>query len=135
MRVTAKQLRDKKACEDQVLVFKKEWPRGVRVTFDSLQRAAELELDLDWFAAAFLPAPAWVDYCKATEIVRADYSTAIAVALVDYCKATEIVRAHNRALAPALALADYIKATAPALADYRKAIALALHQTIKDYGL
>ncbi|KKL72792.1 hypothetical protein LCGC14_2081420 [marine sediment metagenome] len=68
--ITAAMLRAKDACPDQIAVFKTEWPNGVRPTLKSIKRAAELGLDLGWFAAAFLGAPAREAYDKAMAPAR-----------------------------------------------------------------
>jgi len=88
MKVTAKQLLTKDACKDQVDIFRKEWPKGVVVTEEVLQRAVELNLDLRWFALTFLPAPAWEAYNKAIATALAAFDKAIATALAAYYKAT-----------------------------------------------
>ena len=123
MRITARQLRAREACKRQVAIFKKEWPRGVRVTFDSLQRAAELELDLDWFADTFIPISAQAAYWKAT-----------AAAWPDFRKARDSAWAAYRNTRGSL-LADFYKAVRSARAAYFKAIAPVLYQTITKYGL
>jgi len=87
MKVTAKQLRGKDACDKPVDVFQKEWPEGVEITLDVLQRAMELKLDLDWFADSFLPASASEAYEKATTLAWEAYLEAIALAWVAYQKA------------------------------------------------
>jgi len=76
MKVTARKLRNKGACEVDVLIFEKEWPKGVEITLEVLQRAAELELGLDWFARAFLPKPARIAYLFATAPARNAYYVA-----------------------------------------------------------
>ncbi len=70
MKITAKQLRAKGICEGQLVILEKEWPKGVKVTKEALDRANELELNLTWLADSFLSreaneafeqamAPAW----------------------------------------------------------------------------
>jgi hypothetical protein len=54
MKVTAAGLRKRDACEEQVRIFEKEWPKGVKVTRKALRRAVELGLDLVWFEGEFL---------------------------------------------------------------------------------
>lgn len=60
--LTVRDLRRLQACAKQVAVFAAEWPDGVDLTEAALLRAAELRLDLGWFAKAVLPAPAWATY-------------------------------------------------------------------------
>lgn len=62
MKITAKSLRDEGASCYQVTRFAAEWPEGCEVTEATLLRAAELHLDLDWFAMHFLPDPLWTEY-------------------------------------------------------------------------
>ena len=50
MKITARLLRSKGACPDQVAIFVKEWPEGAEVTLPNCLRAAELGLDFDWAA-------------------------------------------------------------------------------------
>ena len=60
--VTAADLTSRGATCEQVGVFAAEWPDGAAWTAANIRRAAELGLDLDWFANAFLPAPLWAEY-------------------------------------------------------------------------
>ena len=87
MHITAEMLRAKNACDDQVAIFEKEWPAGVEVTAAVVWRAVELELDIHWFAAKFLPTPAWAEYEKAIAAARAEYYKAVAPAWAEYEKA------------------------------------------------
>ena len=123
MKVTARQLRNKRPCEGQLLIFTREWPKGVEITPQVLQRAVELELDLDWFAYKFLPDPAWEAYEKATAPAWEAYLKAKAPAWEAYEKAT------------ASAWEAYLKAKASAWEAYEKATVSALHQIIAEYGL
>jgi len=88
VKVTAQMLRRKHACEGQVAIFEKEWPDGAEVTFDSCQRAVALDLDISWFAAEFLPAPAFEAYEKARVTAWDAYVKARAPAWDAYVKAT-----------------------------------------------
>ena len=55
MKVTTEMLQDLNACKDHVVVFETEWPDGMDVTRDSLQRAFELDLDVEWLLANLCP--------------------------------------------------------------------------------
>ena len=55
MFITEKKLLKHQACADQLAIFVKEWPKGMKVSKKSLLRAAELELDLIWFRGNFIP--------------------------------------------------------------------------------
>ncbi len=81
MKVTTRQLKVKGACPDQVITFRREWPNGVEITPTTLQRAVELQLDLDWFVFNFLPVPAREAYEKATAPAWEAYLKAKAPAL------------------------------------------------------
>ena len=87
MKVTTRQLKVKGACPDQVITFRREWPNGVEITPTTLQRAVELQLDLDWFVFNFLPVPAWEAYLKAKAPAREAYLKAVASAREAYEKA------------------------------------------------
>jgi uncharacterized membrane protein YqiK len=120
MIITAKMLREKGASCLQVATFEKEWPKGGKTTLKNIQRAAELSLDLDWFASHFLSASARAEFYKATAPARAEYEKATASARAEFYKATAPARA------------EYEKATAPARAEYEKAMASALYKVIKQ---
>jgi len=77
MKVTARQLRNKGASLDHALIFAGEWPEGVEITLEVLERAVELKLDLHCFACSFLPASAWRAYSKATAPARETYMKAM----------------------------------------------------------
>ena len=62
MRVTAEQLRAMGACEDQVAIVEREWPRGVPITVPSLRKAFRLGLCVDWFASEVIQANSWTAY-------------------------------------------------------------------------
>ena len=61
------------ACEDQRAVFAAEWPDGVVLSEQSLYRAAELGLDLWWFARQYLPAPLLAEYERQVAPLRTEY--------------------------------------------------------------
>ena len=75
-RITAKMLRDAGACNDQVVLFEREWPNGARVTLTNCRRAIELGLNLDWAACRFLPAPGRAVYEQAVAPAWAAYEQA-----------------------------------------------------------
>ena len=54
--ITVAFLEDCCACEDQVEIFEKEWPKGAEVTKENVIRALELGLDLDWLVCGFASA-------------------------------------------------------------------------------
>ena len=87
MKVTAQMLRDNGACEYQVKIFEKEWPDGTRITKKACLRAAELELDLDWFAVQFLTKRHLKAYDKADATAMEVCNKALAPAWEAYEKA------------------------------------------------
>ena len=99
-RLSARTLRKLGATCDQVDIFEHEWPHGARVTLKNCRRAAELELDLDWLAVRWLPAPALAAYKKATATPRAALE-----------EATPWV-VYNKAVTAALAVFDKTRAQA-----------------------
>ena len=103
MKITADMLRERDACEEQVLVFEKEWPKGTDVTLEAALRAVELGLDLEWFAASFLSGEAWEAYQKAPAPAGEAYEKATAPAREAYWKAKDTAwEAYEKATAPAL---------------------------------
>jgi hypothetical protein len=108
MKITAKMLQKQGACQEQVDLFRKEWPQGAVVNKKNALRAVELGLDIRWVAVKFLKAPAWAEYKKVTAAAWAEY---------------------EKVTAPALA--EYNKVTAAALAKYEKACALAFVKLAK----
>ena len=73
MRVTVKSLRKLRACEDQVALFAAEWPDGVEVSEAVLLRAAEIGLDLDWWAQRVLSPPLLAEYERQRAPLWAEY--------------------------------------------------------------
>jgi hypothetical protein len=49
--ITADMLKGMNACENQIIKFRREWPRGARLFKKNLLRAAELNMDLMWWAS------------------------------------------------------------------------------------
>jgi hypothetical protein len=66
------------ACENQRAVFAAEWPDGVVLSEQSLYRAAELGLDLGWFAREYLPAPLLAEYQRQRAPLWAEYQRQVA---------------------------------------------------------
>ena len=105
MKITAQMLTDKNACTCQVDIFRAEWPNGCTASLRMAKRAADLKLDLDFFARYFLSAPAEKAYEDATAPAFKAYQDATAPALKAYqdAKATALWAAwkkdHTRATA------------------------------------
>ena len=110
MKITVKQLIEKRACVEQVKVFRKLFGASATITLANCIKASKAGLDFNWAAQNLLPAPALKAYQKA-----------IATAWEDYEKAE------------ATAWEDYEKAIATAWEDYRKAKATVFYKVIR-YG-
>jgi hypothetical protein len=54
MFITVRKLKDHGACDEQVEIFEKHWPKGTEVTEKVLRKAHRINLTLSWFAADFL---------------------------------------------------------------------------------
>jgi len=137
MHVTSEMLREKDACEDQVLIFEREWSDGIDVTLDSLMRAIDLGLDLYWFAKNFLPAPAFHKaiapereaYNKVIDREREVYHNTVAQERVSYHKtiASALESFHKTV---ASARESYDKVIDKEREVFHKAIALAIWEII-----
>lgn len=73
MRLTAAMFRSYHACEEQVVIFAEEWPEGCEVSVETLLRAIELNLDIDWLACEFLEAPLREEYRRQVTLFWAEY--------------------------------------------------------------
>ena len=81
-KITICWLRKHDACEEQLQKFEVEWPDGAPFTAESLRRAAEIHLDLDWFAKSYLSAPAWAEYKRVNDTALAEYERVRAELLI-----------------------------------------------------
>ena len=76
MRITAKLLEAHDACESQVVLFRKTFPRGTKVTLAAIAKARKVGLSVEWIAELLPPS------------ARKAYNEAIAPALVEAFKET-----------------------------------------------
>src|ERR1700693_3758700 len=106
MFLTAKILKDKGACEEQVALFEKYFPKGGKVTVEKCVKVAHL-FNFDWAAQNLFLSSASVKYEKARAPASAKYEKARASASAKYKKAT------------APASSEYAKARASAWAKYK----------------
>jgi hypothetical protein len=67
MFITARKLKAKFACDEQVALFKEHWPKGTEVTEKALRKAHRVGLNLNWFAATFLSNKLLIRYITAME--------------------------------------------------------------------
>ena len=80
MKITKQWLITAHACHSQVKIFDEEWPDGAEITLENYLRAAELNLDLGWFAKNIFSAPAQKAYDEAMAIAQKAYDIAMAQA-------------------------------------------------------
>jgi hypothetical protein len=131
--ITRAWLEDRDACHDQVATFSAEWPDGVEITREALLRAAELDLDLSWFADHVLSAQTRQAYDVALAQALQAYDVAIAQARQAYGVALAQTRqAYDVALVQARQAYDV--ALAQALQAYRVALAQALLTAGAEHG-
>ena len=108
--ITALWLWEHYACPDQIQVFKSEWPNGAYLTEENLLRAAQLGLDLDWFAVQIFDRPAMEIYKAARErawdarihaktsvlAAREAYASALVKAMISAVKLVQEEHRHDR---------------------------------------
>lgn len=111
---------DKKACPQQVKLFRSMFGDSVRVTEKRCVSVAD-KFDFTWAAIYLLSASAYADYIRAVAAAFADYNRAVAA---DYSRAAP--PAWDDYMAAALAdYSRYKRAVALARADYSRAVAAA----------
>jgi len=113
MQITVELLKQLGATCEQVQTFAHEWPDGTDVTPESVARAVNLKLDIDWLACRVLKGKALAEYCRVADAAWAAYCQVTDAAWAAYCR----VRAS--------ALAEYERVRASALAAYKRATAAA----------
>ena len=115
--VTSRFLVKLKACEDQLDLFKKVFPRGAELSEADVVKAAKAGLSLGWLAEHTLSGPALAEYDKARGPALAEYKKARGRAWAKYEKACGPARAkYEKVRGPARA--EFEKACGPALAEY-----------------
>ena len=132
--VTSRFLARLGACEDQLDLFKKVFPRGARLSEASVIKAVEARLDLGWLAAKTLSGLARAEYRKVCALAWSEYEKACGPALAEYEKVCDLAWSECEK-AHALAKAEYEKACGPALAEYDKIYTLAWTNYEKACGL
>ena len=81
MKFTLEMLESSAVCsEQQVAIFRAEWPEGVEVTLEAIARALELGLDVGWAVNMFANAPARATYRAALATAKATYLDVLAQA-------------------------------------------------------
>jgi hypothetical protein len=104
-RITVAFLRKHEACDDQVDLFARVFPKGADISRDNILRAQAHYLNIHWLACTILEGPALVKYERVMESALAEYHRAMASAYAEY----ERVKAS--------ADAEYRRVKASALAD------------------
>ena len=88
MQITVELLKQLGATCEQVQTFAREWPDGAEVTPESVARAVELKLDIDWLACRVLKGKALAEYKRVRASALAEYERVRASALAAYKRAT-----------------------------------------------
>ena len=91
------------ACKEQMDLVRREWPNGIPLSAEIIDRVIELRLDVDWAAKRLLPAQALADYGRVKAQAEADVKPVEAQAWAEFSR----VRAE--------AWADYERVRAEAL--------------------
>jgi|SRR3990167_8442435 len=104
--VTIEWLREHGACANQLAVARREWGDTIPITAATLERARELQLDVDWWARRWLPAPLRAEYDRQEASLWAEYDRRVAPIWAEY----ERQRAPLRA--------EYERQRAPLQAEY-----------------
>ncbi len=135
MKITLEWLREQRACDDQVAIFKQVFGNEAALDMPSAVKAIEARLDLDWLAGHLLGpaagaeydrvrAPALAQYDRVTAAAGAEYDRVTAAAGAEYERVTDPARAeYDRVRAPARA--EYDRVRAPARAEYERVRAAA----------
>lgn len=146
MKVTAEMLQQANVCRDGLEIFEREWPEGAEVTLANVQRAAELHLDLAWFAYNCFTARALRAFCDATAHVRQAFNevtapawkayTAAVIAAQDaFGKSEESLDKYGEVLAVADRAYDEATATEWAICNCAYVPAFFKHFAVKGYDL
>ena len=77
--ITASQLRQAGACQDQINIFQKEWPNGCEVNELSIRRIDALHLDINWAVHCLAPPSIQQAYYAAFGGARQSYYAALGV--------------------------------------------------------
>lgn len=94
MKVSAKLLRRKGACEPQVQLFESLFGYSEVEVTEALCIEHAKKFDWNWVADAFLSVPAWEDYQRVEEVAHEEYERTIASAWEELKRAKAL--AHER---------------------------------------
>ena len=122
--ITARLLRARGACAEQVQVFREMFPQGTPVTLADCRKAVKAGLDFNWAANYLLTSDAWKVYQEAAAAANKVYNEAVATAYHVYNEAVAAAcKVCDEAVAPARNI--YIDAVSPAHNIYGEAVATA----------
>lgn len=95
--VTIEWLCEHGACANQLAVARREWGDTIPITAATLERARELQLDVDWWARRWLPAPLRAEYDRQEASLWAEYERQAALLRAEYERQAAPLRAeYNR---------------------------------------
>jgi hypothetical protein len=126
--ITTRTLRALGACPDQVDLFGRLYPKGVRrITTTTVRRALHEGLDVGWLLSRLSPT-LWAEYERQHAPILAEYDRQISPLLAEYNRQRAPIWAeYDRQRAPiwaeydrqrALLLAEYDRQHAPLLAEF-----------------
>ena len=87
--VTIEWLREHGACANQLAVARREWGDTIPITAATLERARELQLDVDWWARRWLLAPLRAEYDRQEASLWAEYERQAAPLRAEYNRQAE----------------------------------------------
>ena len=136
MKATVQMLRDANACECDVAIFEDVWPNGVEISQASATEAAELELDITWFAIHCLPEAGREVYCQAMAVPARVYDGAVKRELGIYYQARAVAQniTMDWPLVRDKAQCAYTEAVDSARAAYNQARVEALVLAVRTRG-
>lgn len=92
-RITVEWLKRRGAMCNEVEVFAREWPEGAEVTEVNLTRAAELGLDLHWFACKFFTGEPLAEYWRQMLLPGGEFVRQIAPFRAEFLRREALLRA------------------------------------------
>ena len=121
MKITLKQLRRAKACEDQCLLFAEKFGDSVDVTPELCESVAPI-FNFEFAAYSFLTDTARAEYVRIRATAWAEYERIEAPAEYERIRATATAEYER---IRATAMAEYVRSEAPAWAKYKRTLARA----------
>ena len=87
--ITYELLEEKGACMDELDIFQETFPDGVHVTAESILKAAEAELDMEWCAKTFLDRDDREEFFSLLEEAHKTCNKAMTEASQEFSRVTE----------------------------------------------